>query len=249
MLKIEYNDIILGIGRVMKFKKLLKNTNIDYLSVLLNYIGNLFFSFCLVIALALIIFSSVTVECTVLGASMRPLYNNDPRKGNDVVYVNVYDHDYEVGDIIVIKVEAGDPIIKRVVALAGDKVDIIKTDIGYNLEINGKLIDEDYLEIDTQAESQKKNGLFFSFERLEALREARPVLFDDAGKYVVKENQVFALGDNRHVSKDSTFYGAFDKSNIMGIVERTRFADMSEFDFYVDYIFKGQFFESIANCF
>ena len=234
----------------MKFKKLLKNTNIDYVNLLLNYIGNLFFSFCLVIALALIIFSSVTIECTVLGASMKPLYNSDPRKGNDVVYVNVYDHDYAIGDIIVIRVSAGDPIIKRVVALAGDKVDIIKTDDGYKLEINGKLIDEDYLQIDTSLENETlRNGMFSSFEKLETLREEHTELFDESGEYIVGENQVFAMGDNRHVSKDSTFYGAFDSSDIMGIVERSRFAGESEFQFYIDYIFKGKFFESIANCF
>jgi signal peptidase I len=204
----------------------------------------------MIIAIALIVFSSTTLECLVLGSSMQPKYNSDLKAESDVVYVNTLDKDIQLGDIIVIDAGDKDPIIKRVIGVAGDIIDVVFDESsGYKLEINGKLIEEDYLKIDYDLEQDKKNGLYLTYNNFHGyLVESFPELFID-GKLVVPENQVFALGDNRHDSKDSTYYGTFNNEMILGKVEFERFHNESKFWFYWNYVVQGKFFKTIANCF
>ena len=218
---------------------------------ILNLIGNLFFCYCVVIALGLIIFSSVTIECVVVGRSMAPGLNADLRAQNDIVYVNKYMTDYAYGDIVVIEISEKDPIIKRVIGVAGDTIDIVNLqEDGYKLEINGKLIEEDYLLIDYSQEEKLQNGMESTYVKFHLdLRAKFPECFNAGGKFVVPEGQVFVLGDNRHDSQDSTHYGAFDLSSVMGKVERVRRSSENEFNFYYEYIRDGKFFETLYNCF
>lgn len=215
-------------------------------------VGNVFFTYCILIALVLVFFSTVTVECVVVGASMRPKYNNDTKKGNDTVYVNTLNKVYNYGDIIVINVQDRDPIIKRVIALPGDVVDVVfDENDGYKLEINGKLIEEDYLLIKHDEENiLNQKGLYTTFVHFHgSLKENHPELFMRSGKLVVPNGEIFALGDNRHDSKDSTYYGTFKMSQIAGVVELERKAGEGEFKFYWNYVTNGKFFSTIANCF
>jgi hypothetical protein len=68
-------------------------------------------------------------------------------------------------------------------------------------------------------------------------------------KFIVPENCIFALGDNRHDSKDSTYYGAFQKDDVLGIVELERDSQKGRVLFYWDYVMEGKFFTTIGNCF
>jgi len=237
------------------------NFDINYhakvVSRVVNGISNLFFVYCMIIMLALILFSSATLECTVVGESMIPTYNADTHKGSDYVYVNKYVDDYQYSDIIVIDIGETDPIIKRVIGLGGDVIDIVKLDkVGYRLEINGEIIEEDYIEYkfyDTvdgrkvPLHLTEQNGIYKSYEAFNTLRSTHSELFVN-GKLVVPEGHIFALGDNRHVSRDSTYYGTFASENILGVVESSRNADDSEFWFYVEYILEGKFVYTIKNC-
>lgn len=241
-----------------------KENKLNLLAVGLNFIGNLFFTYCIIIALALIVFSSITIECSVVGPSMQPTLNADLKAGNDIVYVNKLDRDFSYGDIIVIEVsENKDPLIKRVIGVGGDIIDIVLTDAGYKLEINGKLIEEDYLNIDYNQDPQFGNGNATSYDNFKvgnviekSMLEKYPELFinvevngENVKKLLVPDGQIFALGDNRHVSRDSTYYGTFKESQIDGTVERIRYASTSAFAFYWDYIVGGEFFKTIFNCF
>lgn len=233
------------------------------MSFFLNFVGNVFFVYCIIIALALILFSSVTIECLVDGPSMQPTLNaewSDKSTGKkDIVYVNKYDRDFEYGDIVVINAEEGrDHIIKRVIGVAGDEIDVVIADNGeYKLEINGKIIEEDYLKIDySRIESFEKDGNYMLYQKFHAMKINFPQLFQTrtvngeiVEKLVVPEGEIFALGDNRHVSQDSTHYGTFEYSQIDGIVEEIRYYGESEFVFYWDYIIKGRFVNTIINCF
>lgn len=218
--------------------------------IVCEFLGNLFFCYCVIFALALILFSSVTIECEVIGSSMYPTLNNtlNSRK-NDVVFVNVYDKDLEYLDIIVVKTET-DNIIKRVVGLAGDKIDIVKVENQYLLERNGKIIEEKYInkKVSPAVPAISQNGMDKTYERFNQLKSSQPESFVD-GKYVVPENSVFVLGDNRSVSLDSSHYGAFDFSKIEGKVEYIKHADMSDFEFYYYYILEGKFFQTLFNLF
>ncbi|MGN0961270.1 MAG: signal peptidase I [Christensenellales bacterium] len=238
------------------FSKTKKKFNI--LTVFLNFLGNLFFVYCLIVAIALVIFSSVTIECKVVGPSMQPTLNADLKAGNDIVYVNKFDRDFEYGDIVVIDVsEDKDPLIKRVIGVGGDIIDIVNTDYGYKLEINGKLIEEDYLKLDYSIIDPKyQNGNDVCYNNFKNdLMINYPELFinveidgEMVNKLLVPEGQVFVLGDNRHVSLDSTHYGTFKLTQIEGTVERIKYSNTRDFEFYFNYIVKGEFFQTILNC-
>ena len=181
---------------------------------------------------------------------MKPTYNNYSGNAYDIVFINIYDKDLSFGDVVVCKTDK-DPIIKRVVGVAGDIIDIVYEDNEYKLEINGKIIDEDYILIDNDPRLQvdEKNGMYKTNLNFQSLKEEYPELINPDGKYVVPENSVFVLGDNRHVSVDSTHYGSFHLSKVEGKVELVKRADVSMFQFYYDYIIEGKFFYTVINVF
>lgn len=223
---------------------------------ILTFLGNLFFAYAVIIAFALILFSSVTIECDVIGASMMPTYNNYVSdKCHDVVYVNTCDKKFSYGDIIVVKT-GKESIIKRVIALPGDTIDIVEDGGEYKVERNGEILQENYIYYDysPSVPANEKNGMFDNngingtYSRFLLLKSTKPELFKD-GKLVVPENEIFVLGDHRWVSLDSSHYGTFKMSEIEGKVERVRYFGQSEFKFYYDYIVRGEFFSTIVNLF
>lgn len=235
--------------RFLDYKNFNTRQHLDV--ILLKMLGTIFFYFCLVIALMLVTFSSATIECVVVGRSMIPTFNNDIRAGRDTVYVNTLSNEFSFGDIIVLEVGEADPIIKRVIGVSGDVIDIVFVeDVGYKLEINGNLIDEDYLRYDYDIEDETlQNGMGICHDRFKLEMQANyPELFIN-DKLVVPEGHIFALGDNRHESKDSTSYGTFEENAVIGKVELVRKAGVSEWSFYWDYIWDGKVFNTIATCF
>lgn len=227
----------------------IKNYN-SFTKIVCNFLGNLFFTYCVIIALALILFSSVTIECEVIGSSMHPTLNSQNGIANDIVFVNMYDKDLEYLDIVVVKTDT-DNIIKRVIGVAGDKIDIVFVDGTYKLERNGQVINESYIEVTSNptVPNDEKNGMFKTYERFQQLKINQPELFDENGKLIVSQDSVFVLGDNRRVSLDSSYYGTFDMSKVVGKVERIKYSDDSEFSFYYYYIINGEFFKTLAKLF
>lgn len=216
-----------------------------------NAIANLFLTLCLIVAVMLFVFSCVTSECIVVGASMVPTYNADDKAGNDIVFVNKYDDDYERGDVVVIELPNAEPIIKRVIGVGGDIIDIVLTADGYKLEINGKIIEEDYINYKYDASHiVDQNGMKDYYIMFTGdTRINYPELFNAEGKMVIPEGEYFVLGDNRHESKDSMYYGTFEKEDIVGTVEHSLKNGKGKFRFYVNYICSGKIFSTIANCF
>jgi signal peptidase I len=101
-------------------------------------------------------------------------------------------HPPERGDIIVFNppVESEKPYIKRVIALAGETVEI-KAD-GY-VYINGQKLDEPYIQGPiTECTSRKCDAV------------------------TVPEGAVYVLGDNRRNSSDSRIFGPVDVDDIIG---------------------------------
>lgn len=120
----------------------------------------------------------------VKGDSMEPTLES----GNLVLY-NRLDKDYQRGDVVSVRVPAGEYYVKRVIAIEGDTVDLKDGKV----YINGSLLEEPYAEGETY-------------------EEAGAVVYP----YTLEENQVFVMGDNREVSMDSRAFGAVSERQIKG---------------------------------
>ena len=137
---------------------------------------------CVIIFLC--IFSMIVGISRVDGQSMYPTLKN-----RQVVLYQRLGNNYEVGDIVAIKMPNGDRYVKRVIAKEGDKVDIKDGKV----YVNDKEISEPY--VNGVTEEQGGNVKY---------------------PYTVEKGAVFVLGDNRAVSIDSRTFGAVIIQNIKG---------------------------------
>ena len=134
------------------------------------------------------------------GSSMLQTLQN----GNKVIVTGL-DYNPEVGDIIVIShgAELDKALVKRIIAVEGQTVDI-NSETG-EVSVNNIVLDEPYINGKTVAEGDMEFPL------------------------QVTEGNVFVLGDNRPISKDSRFsdVGLIDVGAIIGKV-RLRISPIDE---------------------
>ena len=100
----------------------------------------------------------------------------------------------ERGDIVVISRGTDDePLIKRVIGIAGDTVSIDSTT--GEVYLNGKVLEEPYIEVPTSVELMK-------------------------GEVTIPEGMVFVMGDNRSAghSLDSRTFGCVENERLVGKV-------------------------------
>ncbi|MBQ4347242.1 MAG: signal peptidase I, partial [Firmicutes bacterium] len=127
------------------------------------------------------------------GVSMEPtLYHDDLCFINKVAYAGSLAP--ERGDIVVVNSRRGSELlIKRVIGVPGDTVDIVFTGLEYELYINDELLEEPYLPD-------------------EPLYQAGDAQYP----CVVPENYYFLMGDTRNMSTDSRF-------NAIGMINEADF--------------------------
>lgn len=141
----------------------------------------------------------VFTPVVVRGDSMDPTLINSER------VIALKNHDIKRFDIITFPApdDEGKNYIKRVIGLPGDTVEY-RDDTLY---INGKAYKEPYLQ-----------------EYKDELTDGAPLTGDFTleeviGTTKVPEGEVFVLGDNRRISKDSRMIGAIEESKVMGNVK------------------------------
>lgn len=196
------------------------------LSAILNGI-----SIFLVISLFLIaIFMSSHVYYNVKGTSMEPnILQASTNYAGDACYVEKGSK-FSYGDIIVAEKDRTKDVVKRVIAMGGDKVGYyFNTETGFyevlliKKDLEPKILDENYL-FEKVNESQKAlmqaNNEYSYNKFITHITSLEDYNFN--GQIVkvfnVPENQLFLLGDNRATSIDSSEYGAVPEKNVIGKV-------------------------------
>ena len=162
-----------------------------------------------VLVLNLFFFRSITVS----GDSM-----NDTLVNNDKVIATNFMYTPQYGDIVIVEADKlhlhgttiyGETIIKRIIAKEGDTIRIdFENGIVYR---NGEVLEEDYIK--------------------EPIHDHYSGWMESTKDYVVPENCVFVMGDNRNNSNDSrnmADVGFIDTNYIMGKAI-VRYAPFSSF--------------------
>lgn len=139
----------------------------------------------LAVVAAVLLFSFVISVSRVDGNSMEPTLHN----GQPVVCLRLAKN-YERGDIASVRMPNGEFLVKRVVAVAGDTVEIRDGEV----LINGEVL----------------NDGFGPTERANSGTVEYPL--------TLKEGQIFVLGDNRSVSTDSRTFGPIAATQSRGLI-------------------------------
>lgn len=124
------------------------------------------------------------------------------------------------GDIVVFYSPAdGKRLIKRVIGLPGDKVELLNN----KLYINGKALDYSRIEGISSGLTDfvREDHYVYLFENL--VGKHHPIMisgsnspFDSFDPVVVPEGKFFMMGDNRDNSADSRFFGFVDLNQVLG---------------------------------
>lgn len=117
--------------------------------------------------------------------SMSPSFKN----GDLAIYYRLQ-KEYQVSDVVVLKKD-GEEQLRRVIAKAGDQVDITEE----GLKVNGYLQQEDAIYTETLPYIE---GITF------------PI--------ILGQGEYFVLGDNRTTAKDSRIYGVVKQEEIKGTI-------------------------------
>ena len=143
----------------------------------------------------LVVVAIFTFGIRMLGVDGHSMLNTLQHDDRLLVVSPIFYHDYQYGDIVILRktgVFDNDPIVKRVIAVGGQTVDI-DFDAGV-VYVDGEALEEDYIREPTYT----AEGTEFPL--------------------TVPEGSVFVMGDNRNGSSDSRDYrlGTVDTRYVIG---------------------------------
>jgi len=151
-------------------------------------------SLAVVLVVLFVVKNFVVGTLIVKGISMEPNY-----KHGNILIVDKFTYNFkepERGDVIVSPYSDYDDelIIKRIIALPGEEIDFEETEDGFEILIDGEVLEEKYLD--------KMTGY----------------VGDNEYPFEVPEGEYFVMGDNRDNSTDSRWQdiGTIEKEDIIG---------------------------------
>lgn len=207
-------------------------------TILSNILSAILTIICVLLFLFSICFLTYNLSCgktRVRGFSMRPTINSnvaDINADGDIVYINP-NAELKHNNIVVANVAWWSPgsIIKRLVALPHDKLQIIETGTSYDLKVNGNIvyskqkIDQDYnVDINAKRYYQNKYLAFINnttqFDGQHIDHSANIGEYDGEPCIVLGDDEYFFVGDNWGDSMiDCMTHGPVNKKNIIGTVD------------------------------
>lgn len=137
------------------------------------------------VSIGLFISNVVLARAEVIGSSMEPTYYT----GDSVLVCRLSEP--KRGDKVVVTEKDGKNVIKRVIGMPGDVIQIVDSKV----YIDGSYYEEDYIDTD----AYYKGGIA-------------------SDPLVLKDNEYFIMGDNREVSKDSRVIGPVTRNMFVGVV-------------------------------
>lgn len=178
-------------------------------------------TFCLALAVMILLFLFVFRYVAVDGGSMEPTLHGgeedhtystlfDGQAHADRLIISDFFYTPKTGDIVVVSkenrgVETMDSIIKRVIATEGQTVRInFRT---WEVSVDGVPLDEDYINREEGVEME--DGSMNQFYGIDE---------DGVCEFTVGPGKVFVMGDNRNNSSDSRMIGEQDVDHILGKV-------------------------------
>lgn len=174
----------------------------------------------------MIVFNLTHIYYNVLGPSMCPTLNEGVTSQNenkDGVFVSKI-KSCRRGDIVVIDKQQRDIdgneeyIIKRLIALGGDKITVRLEDGFYRIilikngEENETILEEPYL-----PDYSVNESTYIKFNNM--IEENDELYLDINGFLTIPEDEMFYLGDNRTNSYDCANYGPVKRNTIVGRVD------------------------------
>lgn len=176
----------------------------------------------------------------IVGDSMEPTFYD----GNTVLVDKNYSTPVR-GDIVVIKqtslssngTSTNNYIIKRVVAVEGDKIGFVKKDSKIFFYL------DDGTGWKKMFEPYTKEYMTYASSSVVFNQSIIPIFDDETklkngGYTVIEKDKFFAMGDNRNISADSRKYGQFSVSAIEG-KEILVYEQNSFYDFFFSLFFKN----------
>lgn len=151
-------------------------------------IFTLLLGFILAFALVCVVVTPFLIPTAVSGHSMDPTLAD----GNRYMVLRLGTNplaDVQRGDIVVVDRPDIGRIVKRVIALPGDTVQIFDNQV----YVNGKALSEDYIN--------------------------EPMVTPDTEPVLLEQGQYYVLGDNRNISADSRIFGTFTAEELWGVVD------------------------------
>ncbi|MCF0142589.1 MAG: signal peptidase I [Parasporobacterium sp.] len=152
-------------------------------------LSKLLMTFVIIAMIVALLYTFVLGVTRVEGESMVPSYQDD-----QTVWFLRLKKDYQWGEVVAIHLPDGKELIKRVIAIPGDTIDIHDGEV----YLNGEKLYEPYIQGVTEPNNEMPADFTY------------PI--------TLGEDEYFVMGDNREHSSDSRVYGIIHISQFKGEV-------------------------------